>query len=423
MSTGSTPGYTAGESSPARAMVRGHAPPALPAADHGGRVARLAAALSESGMDAALILQNVDLFYFTGSVPNGVLVVTAKGDFRLGILKGMGRARVESTLPADAIVPMASMRDLPALVASCGVSRLECLGLETDVMPMATGARILKALSATSSVDVSGLVRRMRSVKDASELAAMGEAARRLDAIFDEAAEVIAPGRSELEVSAELERRMRLKGHQGLVRMRKWNGELFYGAMGTGRSTGAEQAFDGPVGVAGLYAAVPQLCGPFEITSGDTFLLDLVFGVGGYLVDATRLYTFGPPPDRVRRAHDLALEIQAEAAAALVPGAEPQAIYRAALARAEAGGLAAEFMGWGPNKVRFLGHGVGLEIDELPVLASGYTVPLEAGMTIALEPKFFFGTQAAAGIENTFVVLPEGGAINLIPGGHEIRVL
>ncbi|MBN1946717.1 MAG: aminopeptidase P family protein [Bradymonadales bacterium] len=398
-------------------------PTSLPRADNAGRVARLASALCQDGLDAVLIMQNADLFYFTGSVPNGVLVVTADGGAALGVIKGIGRARAEAGLPLEDIRPIRSLREIPALLGSLGVVRPQRLGLEEDVLPMAVGARILRELAGAVSVDISGLVRRMRAVKDSAELAAMREAGRRLGEIFDQAAEVIAPGRTELEVSAELERRMRLLGHQGLIRVRRWNGELYYGAMGTAKSTSAEQAFDGPVGMMGLYSAVPQLCGPFEITAKDTFLLDLVFGVGGYMVDATRLYTFGNPEQRVRRAHDLALEIQDEATLAMVPGAIPQDIYQAALARAESAGLAAEFMGWDRNKVRFVGHGVGLEIDELPVLAAGFTDPLEAGMTIALEPKFFFGDEAAAGIENTFVVRASGPAECLIPADHGIRVL
>lgn len=398
-------------------------PPLLPQADHAGRVARLAAQLASAGVDAALVLQHVDLFYFTGSVPSGALVITAEGRCALGVTKGHGRALAESSLPAEVILPLGSLRELPALVASLGLAKPARLGLEEDVLPMALGARILKGFPGASSADVSGLIRQLRAVKDTVELTAMREAAGRLGILFDEAADVIAPGRTELEVSAELERRMRLLGHQGLIRMRKFNGELFYGALGTGRSTSAEQAFDGPVGVRGLYPAVPQLCAAHVIRETDTFLLDLVFGVGGYLVDATRLYTFGPPADRVRRAHDLALEVQAEAAAALVPGAVPEDLYRAALARVASAGLSAEFMGWGPNQVRFLGHGVGLEIDELPVLAAGFKAPLAAGMTLALEPKFFFGDEAAAGLENTFLVRPEGPAECLIPEGHDIRVL
>lgn len=401
----------------------GPVPPALPAPDHAGRIARLAAALAAAEIDVALVAQHVDLFYFTGSVPSATLAVTAEGRYALGVTKGLGRARAESTLPAETIVALRSPKELPGLVASLGVAAPARIGLEQDVLPMALGARLLKGFPGAAAADVSGIVRGQRARKDAAELVAMREAAARLASTFDRAESILRPGLTELEVAAELERHMRLAGHQGIVRMRKFNGELFYGALGTGRSTAAEQAFDGPVGVAGLYAAVPQLCGPFTIAPEDTFLLDLVFGVGGYLVDASRLYTFGPPPERVRRAHAVALEIQDEAAAALVPGAVPETIYRAALARAEAAGLSAEFMGWGPNQVRFLGHGVGLEIDELPVIAQGFTTPLEAGMTIALEPKFFFGPEAAAGLENTFLVKDAGPAECLIPEGHGIRVL
>lgn len=394
--------------------------------DHGARLAELAGHLDQQGVDAALIVQNVDMFYYTGSVPNGVLVVTPSGGAVLGVIKGLARARVESSLPAASIVPFRSYRQIPDLLKAAGVDdpgRVGKVGLEQDVLPMAMGRRLLKPFPNASATDVSPFIRRQRAVKDRHELAVMHEAARLHAEVFDAAHEIIRPGRTELEIAADMEREMRLRGHQGLLRMRRFNSELHYGAIGTGRSTGAEQAFDGPVGVTGLYPAVPQLSGRFEVGSEDTFMLDLVFGVGGYMVDTARLYTFGRPDPDVERAHKLALEIQNRAAAAMVPGAVPEEIYEAALAAVRAEGLEAEFMGWGPNKVRFLGHGVGLEIDELPVVAARFKEPLLAGMTVALEPKFFFGEKKSAGLENTFVVRPEGPAECLIPHGHEIRIL
>lgn len=391
--------------------------------NHRLRINTLARKLQADAVDVALILQNVDLFYYLGTVPKGVLVVSSTGQAMVGVTKGIGRARRESTLRREDFVEIRSFKHIPDVLSEVHVSDPTSVGLEEDVLPMGLGRSLLRNVAAINTVDISHHIRNQRAVKDDHELDVMRDAARRQTRVFEYAQEVIRPGRTEAEVAADLECQMRRLGHQGLIRMRAFNGELFYGAMGTGRSTGDEQAFDGPVGVTGLYPAVPQFCGNHEIRADDTVMLDLVFGLGGYLVDTARVFTFGRPSDHVQRAHDLALEIQSQAAQMMVPGVIPETIYRMALEKVEGADLAAEFMGWGSNKVRFIGHGVGLELDELPVIAPRFREPLREGMTVALEPKFFFGTEASAGIENTFVVRSSGPAECLIPSGHEIVIV
>lgn len=392
-------------------------------APHTRRIRDLARIVHERGGDLGLVVQNVDLFYYVGSLPKAVLLVAPSGRFLVAVSKGLERARRESTLPSESFVAMKSYRQLPEVAREIGVEAPKTVGLEMDVLPMALGRKLLRGWPEAEAVDVSMAVRGVRSVKDPSEIAAMRQAAQRLREVFRRAGEWIRPGRTELEVVADLEQFMRASGHQGVLRMRGFNAELYYGALGTGRSTGHEHAFDGPVGVAGLYPAVPQFCGPFEIRRNDTFMLDLVFGVEGYVVDAARLYTFGAPSDRVRRAHDVALQILEETAERMVPGAIPEDLYLAASKRAREAKLEDCFMGYGQNQVKFLGHGVGLEVDELPVLAKRFKTPLEAGMTVAVEPKFIFGEEESAGLENTYVVQESGPARSFIQGLDEIQVL
>src|SRR5690606_32883564 len=74
------------------------------------------------------------------------------------------------------------------------------------------------------------------------------------------------------------------------------------------------------------------------------------------------------------------------------------------------------FMGFGNRRVKFLGHGIGLHVDELPVLAKGFDEPLQEGMVFAVEPKAGVEGVGMVGIENTFIVTPEGG--RCITGSH-----
>ena len=113
-------------------------------------------------------------------------------------------------------------------------------------------------------------------------------------------------------------------------------------------------------------------------------------------------------PDAAIRVHEQCVAVQDEVASLLKPGAIPSEIYATVMA-----GLTPEFkdgfMGYGKNTVKFLGHGIGLHIDESPVIAAGFDEPLAEGMVFAVEPKKGVAGVGLVGIENTFVVTPQGG--------------
>ena len=125
--------------------------------------------------------------------------------------------------------------------------------------------------------------------------------------------------------------------------------------------------------------------------------------VDGYTADFTRMFSIGELPGRLTSAYECARRAQAAAAACARRGTPCRDVYEAALAVARNEGLEGGFTGYGPTQVRFVGHGVGLELDELPVLSPNDQI-LEQGMVFALEPKFVFPGLGAIGIENTWVV-------------------
>ena len=159
-----------------------------------------------------------------------------------------------------------------------------------------------------------------------------------------------------------------------------------------------------------------------RLSVGDLVFVDVGFGMDGYHSDCTQVYRFGAEPTaEMTRLQDLCIAVQWEAAAALRPGALPSAIYQAAIDRV---GPKDErnFMGFDGRRSKFLGHGVGLHLDELPVLAKGFDQPLEANVAIALEPKIGLAGEGMVGVEDTYVVTPEGGRC-LTGGGRPIRVV
>jgi Xaa-Pro dipeptidase len=206
-----------------------------------------------------------------------------------------------------------------------------------------------------------------------------------------------------VELAGQLEFHARTLGHQGAVRMRGFNQELYFGHIMSGDNAAAISFFDGPTGGSGLNPSYPQGAGKEIIRANEPILVDFVSVLGGYMVDQTRIYSIGEPPAYLLEAYNQAVKIKKSLAAAGKPGVRGSLLFEQAEQMAREAGLANHFMGY-TEKVSFVGHGVGIELDELPVIARGLDTLLEEGMVFALEPKFIFPGEGTVGIEDTFVV-------------------
>lgn len=369
--------------------------------EHAGRQARLAAALSARGLDAALVLHAVDVYWLTGTRQNAALWLPARGAPALLVRKSLARARAEAAV--EDVRPFPPSRELAAALPAARV------GVTLDAVPAATVAWWGKQLPGAALEDLSAEVRALRSVKSPAELEVMREGARRLGGVLREVPSFLRVGATELEVAAEVERRLRLAGHEGSPRLRAFNAELFGGLVVAGDAAAAPGFFDGPVVGQGLHAAYPLGASRRPIRAGEPVIVDYTVVCGGYVVDMTRTAACGPVAPEVRRALDASRRIQDAVAALLRPGTPCTAPWERALELAADAGLADAFMGPPGDQARFVGHGVGLELDEWPVLAPGAKGALEAGQTIAVEPKFVLPGVGAVGVENTFVVTERGG--------------
>ena len=373
-----------------------------PAAECTRRVASLRQALAAAGLEGALVLQAVDVLWLTGTRQNAALWVPVEGEPALLVRKSLERARAES--PLGRVMAFPPSRELAGVIG--GARRL---GLTLDVVPVAVQQFWSRALPGAEWSDVSMVIRELRSVKSPWELARMRATAGLLAGVLGEVPTWLRPGLREVDVSAELEARLRRAGNEGSPRVRGFNQEFFMGLAVAGRSATAPSYFDGPVTGQGLSASSPLGASLEPIGRDVPILLDYTAILGGYVTDMTRIAVCGTLAPELRRAFDVARAIQDELAAGLKPGAVPSRLYALARQRADEAGLGDRFMGPPGGQARFVGHGVGLELDEVPVLAPGFDAPLRPGMTFAIEPKFVFPGQGAVGIENTWAVGEGGG--------------
>ena len=356
----------------------------------------------EMNCDALIVVQNVDLYYLTGTTQNGVLWFPREGEPLLAVRKSFERARTDSAL--QNIVSLKSYSELPELMPNPGAT----IGLELDVLPVSTYQQIARHFPNSKLVDGSMAIRLARAVKTQYEIECIHHAARQLDVMFADVATQLRDGMAEYELCARIEFALRMAGHQGLTRVRRFNMEMFYGAVSFGDTAAYPHGFDGPVGVRGRYTAVPAMGGLQRLRRGDPVVIDVVGGYAGYIADGTRIYSLGPVSSELRDAHQFVLELNEWIEGQLMPGKLPGEIYEEIIGRVSNSPYASRFMGIGDNQVRFVAHSVGLELDEVPVIAPKYNVPFEAGNVMAVEPKIFFEGIGGIGTENTYLITSHG---------------
>jgi Xaa-Pro dipeptidase len=377
----------------------------VPAAEIERRVSGFQEGLRREGLDAAIVVESSDLYYLTGTVQDAHLVVPAEGEPVYFVRRDLGRAREES--PLTRVEPLRSLRELPAAIRDAA-GDVRRLGLELDVVPAASYLRYRSLLEGVELADCMPAIRPLRMVKSAWELDRMRAAAVQLGTAFAAAPGVLRDGITDRELQIELEGVLRRNGHQGTVRFRGLNGEVFYGAVLAGADAAVPAASDTPLGGYGPSPAIGRGARGGLLEPGVAVTVDLVGAVHGYLADATRTFWLGELPEPLATALEVCRAILADVEGELVAGNAWKRPYERGLEMAEAAGFGDGYMGAGPSRVTFIGHGVGLEMNEPPFLARGLEQPLAAGNVVAVEPKLVFPGIGAVGVENTYAIRPDG---------------
>ncbi|HSC69769.1 MAG TPA: Xaa-Pro peptidase family protein [Candidatus Methylomirabilis sp.] len=368
--------------------------------DRVGRIqARLVAA---NDVEAVFIFQAADMFYFAGTVQDAWLVIGREGPPLFLVRRSLERARAESAL--EHILPLDDPREVPGLLARHGLGGLRRVGLEFDVLPVQQYVRLGRLFPTMQFVDWSMVIREVRMIKSAYEVSCIRRAAAIQHAMAGRMKEVLRPGMMELEVAAEIEAEARRLGHQGVVRTRRFNVECFYGHLLGGESGGVPSWLDAPTGGSGVSPAFGNGAGTRRIQPHEPILLDYVGVCDGYISDQTRLFALGGLPADLLNAYEACLAIQEDIRAHLRPGVKAGDLYARGVTLAERLGYGDRFMNTGPAQVSFVGHGVGIELDEIPQLARESKTALQGGMTLAVEPKIVFPGRGIVGVEDTILI-------------------
>jgi Xaa-Pro dipeptidase len=392
----------------------------IPESELNKRLNHLQTRMLESSLHGALIFEPVELLYYTGSMPSGMLFVPAEGEPILFVRRNFDRARRES--PVRNVIAFTSFQEIVSLFQKRSLP-FGMLGIDERSTTLSYFKLLKKNFVHARFADIGQELRKIRAVKSPYEIGKLkqaGEVGRKVTAMIPE---LLVPGISEWELVLRLFHETALLGRSCMARLAFNSGENFMGGVCFGDSANHPSSFDGQDGMPGRSPVCPSGGSDRKLEQGDLVFIDMLCPYDEYYVDKTRIFSLGKPDGAVLAAHEICLQVQGAVQQRLRPGAIPSQIYEEVFEEVVSPRSFGEhFMGFGANQVKFLGHGVGMVINEYPVIARKSDEPLEADMILAVEPKKGLEGIGMVGIENTFQVTA-GGGVNLTEDCDEIVIV
>lgn len=357
--------------------------------------------MAQQGIDAALITCNVNLIYTYGRVVSGYLYLPLNDFARLFVKR-------PNTIEGEHIMPIRKPEQLPELIQACGLPLPKKLMLEGSELSFNEYNRLAACFPESEVVPCgTDLIRQARSTKTEMEIEFFRRSGVAHAKAYAQIPSVYRPGMTDFQLSVEVERLMRLEGCLGIFRVFGQSMEIFMGSLLAGDNAATPSPYDFALGGAGLDPTLPGGANGSLIQPGQSIMVDMGGNFYGYMGDMSRVYSVGKLTDQAYAAHQTCLEIQEAVAAMAKPGVICEDLYSKAIELVTKAGFADYFMGVG-QKAKFIGHGIGLEINESPVIAPRIRQELEPGMVFALEPKIVLPGVGPLGIENSWVVTAEG---------------
>ncbi|MDR1938673.1 MAG: Xaa-Pro peptidase family protein [Tannerellaceae bacterium] len=361
---------------------------------------RLRQAMQTAGAGGCLLSVDVNLYYATGRIYNGYFYLPAEGEpwFFVKRPNGLQGERVEYIRKPEQMVE---------IFAAGGLKMPEKLLLEADELSYSEYIRLHAIFRPKETGNATALVRSLRMIKTPWEIAQFRISAGHHARTYAGIPGCYRPGMTDLDFQYEIERLMRKNGSIGIFRTFGANMDIFQGSILAGDNAGTPSPFDFALGGGGIAPFAPIGANGTRLEEGMAVMVDMAGNYTAYITDMTRTFAIGKLPDLACRAHRVSLDIQRETENMARPGTPCADLYRLAAGIAGKEGLSPYFMGTG-QQAKFVGHGIGIQINELPVLTARSKDVLQPGMVFALEPKFVIPGVGAVGIENSFVVTETG---------------
>lgn len=356
------------------------------------RLSHLTSLMKQAKADAMLITDNANLYYLTGRVYAGLMFITADGRVTYFV-----RRPIELT--GDNVIYIRKPEQMTEHISFGAGS----LAMELDITDYSAIERLKAIFPSATMTNASTVIRKARSVKTAEELRLIGLSGIKQERVYRRIPHLYQDGMTDLELQVEIERVSRLEGCLGQFRISGNSMELYMANILTGENADTPTPYDFAMGGAGLDPSIPVGANGSIIRQGTAVMADVNGNYTGYMTDMTRTFSLGGLPEKAMKAHQLSIDICRELASMARPGTKAAAMFHRAEEMTREAGMYEYFMGH-RQKAGFVGHGLGIEINELPVIAPRSRDILEEGNVFALEPKFVIPEVGAVGIENTYAV-------------------
>lgn len=365
----------------------------LPAEELTLRLSAIQQLMLREQADGMLIADNANLYYLTGRVFAGYVYVPAAGMPVYFVKRPVH-------LTGNNVLSIHKPEDIPSILP---LESPQTLALELDTMAYSTIERLQKLFPEAKTRNASAILRQARAVKTPLEIEKIAQSGVKQERVYRKVPQLYTEGMTDLELQVEIERTSRLEGCLGQFRISGNSMELYMGSILAGDNADSPSPYDFAMGGEGLDPSLPVGCNGTLIRRGESVMVDVNGNYTGYMTDMTRTFAVSPLEPLAEKAHQCSINICHTLQQMMHPGVEARILYDTAKQMAEDAGLGDYFMGH-RQKAGFVGHGVGIEINELPVIAPRSRDLLQAGNVIALEPKFVIPGVGAVGIENTYVV-------------------
>lgn len=365
------------------------------------RISKVKQLMEKASLNGAFFHYKIDYYYLSGTMQDSLLFVPLEGKPTLFVKREISRARRES--PIEEIVPFRSTKDVFA-----HIKPMKRVGLQLDVIPYNDVIKFKEFLGNADIIDVSPLTKEIRKVKSPFEIGLMEKAAEISKKVYEKVPELLREDITEIELGGLLEAYAKTLGHEGLLRVRSLNYEAYTWHVLSGRTGSIVSQSDSPMGGLGLSPAFPVGASMKKIRRNEPILVDFGISYHGYHMDQTRMYAIGSMPDIFVGAYETCKEIHYRVLDRVLQGVISRDLFEYSKQLADKAGYGDYYLGYGHHKVRFLAHGIGIELAEFPYIAATHDYSINEGAVLAIEPKMVFPKQGSCGIENT-VIIEKGG--------------
>jgi Xaa-Pro aminopeptidase len=361
---------------------------------------RMQQAMQKINADGCLLTVDVNLYYTTGRIFSGYFYLPAEGAPWFFVKRPNG-------LTGDHVEYIRKPEQMAELFASHGLEMPEKLLLEADELTYNDYIRLQNIFNPKETGNATAMMRELRQIKTPYEIGMFRLSAEHHARTYAEIPECFRPGMTDLEFQYEIEKRMRKNGSIGIFRAFGANMDIFMGSILAGENAETPSPFDFALGGGGIDTSCPLGANGTVLKEGTAIMVDMAGNYTAYMTDMTRVFSVGRLTELAYRAHQTALLIESEIENIARPGTPCAELYNIAARITENQGLGAYFMGT-KQQAKFVGHGIGIQINELPVLTPRSKEVLEPNMVFALEPKYVIPGVGAVGIENSFLVTETG---------------